>query len=278
VTTIFGGADAVDNEDLRTRTLSLTATPSRKYGVQLDAAYMFDKLRNQIGALPLPSPAVVAAFPDRFQRDGSGTLILVDSRSVNFARQDKEQLRLGVRFAIPLSPVTQPSLKGAGPRRRTPPLRLQLTASHTVLIKSRTTIRDGLPAIDLLEGGAIGISGGQQRHVTNGSVALTKGASGVRLETRRRGASFLASGTSAAPDLLTFGPLTTIDVKAFADLGQMFPKARMAKNTKVTLTFDNLANKRQRVTNFAGDTPQGYQPVRRDPIGRTFKAELRKLF
>jgi hypothetical protein len=274
VTIIYGGAEALDNEGIRTRSLSLTANPWRKYNLQIDASYSDDALRDQIGALPLPSAAVVAAFPDRFQRDAAGTLILVDNRSVNFARQDNERLRLGIRFAIPLSPAVAPS---AG-RPRVLPLRLQVNAAHILLLNSTTVIRDGLPEIDLLDGGAIGIGGGLQRHTTNASLALTKGVTGVRLEARRRGESRLVIGTPDAPDLLTFNPLTTIDLKAFVDLGQLFPKTRMAKATKITLSADNLANQRQRVTNRAGDTPQAYQPVRRDPIGRVLKVELRKIF
>jgi hypothetical protein len=178
VTTISGGAAGLRNEESRTRTLSLSATPLRKYSLQLDADYVVTQLRNQIGALPLPSAAVVAAFPDRFQRDSSGTLILVDNRTVNFALQSARQIRLSARFVVPLTTPRKP-IKGST-ARRAPPLKLQVNASHIVVLKSTTVIRDGLPEVDLLEGGAIGIGGGVQRHVTNGSVALTRGKSGIR--------------------------------------------------------------------------------------------------
>ena len=67
VTAIYGGAGNLQSEDLRTRTLSLTANPLPKYRLQLNLDYLENDLRNQIGALPPPSSAVVAAFPDRFQ-------------------------------------------------------------------------------------------------------------------------------------------------------------------------------------------------------------------
>ena len=147
------------------------------------------------------------------------------------------------------------------------------------MLESTTVIRTGLPAVDLLEGGAIGLGGGgQQRHASELSAALTKGGSGLRLNARRRGPSYLVTGTAAAPDLLTFGPVTTIDVKAFADLGQVFPNFRPAKDTRVTVAFDNLFNDRQRVLDRIGSTPQAYQPVYRDPIGRTILVEVRKVF
>ena len=278
VTTIYGGADGLKNEDLRTHSLSLTATPWPRYNLLLDADYVVDDLRNQLGALPLPSPAVVAAFPDRFQRDSSGTLILVDNRSVNFARQESERLKFAVRFAVPITRTVVKRDGGIKGLRRIPGTRLQVAASHTFLLKSTTVIREGLDEVDLLKGGAIGIGGGLQRHSTNASVALMKGASGLRLELRRRGASSLVIGPAETPDLLTFRPLTTIDMKAIADLGQLLPKVRIAKDSRFTLSVDNIANRRQHVTNRADEILQAYQPVRRDPIGRTIQLELRKVF
>lgn len=58
-----------------------------------------------------------------------------------------------------------------------------------------------------------------------------------------------------------FNPLTTIDMKAYADLGQLFASTRVLKETRVTLAFDNIANRRQRVTDRSGEIPQAYQPV-----------------
>ena len=101
---------------------------------------------------------------------------------------------------------------------------------------------------------------------------------GLRVETRRRGESLLVIGTPATPDLLTFDSVTTVDAKVFADLGQLFPRATPLRDTRITLAVDNLFNDRQRVTNNANVTPQAYQPVYRDPIGRTLLVEIRKVF
>jgi hypothetical protein len=279
VTTIYGGAANLEDEVYRTQSIAFTISPSKRHGLQLNAEYAINDLRNQVGALPLPSSAVVAAFPDRFVRDGAGTLVLVDNRSVNFARQRSEVLRLGLRFALPLSKPGQIQPREAsGGRRRVPAWRLAFSVNHTILLDSRATIRTGLPEVDLLSGGAIGIGGGQQRHSTRANLALTRGGTGVRLDYARRGASNLATGTLALPDLLDFAPLSTFDLKAFADLTELLPKAGLPRGTRLTLTVDNLANQRQLVTNSTGITPQAYQPVRRDPIGRTVMLELRIVF
>ncbi|WP_126175184.1 TonB-dependent receptor [Tsuneonella rigui] len=281
VTSISGGTPGLLPESLRTRAISVTLTPYQKYNLRLTADYEVNDLDNQIGTLPPPSTAVVAAFPDRFVRDASGTLVLVDSSAVNFARQHTEQLRLGTNFMIPLiAGGIAPAAPGtpARDRKRIPPLRLQVSASQTIVLESTSVIRTGLPVVDLLDGGAIGLGGSRPRNSTDLSLALTRGGSGARLTARRRGESYVVTGTTAAPDLLTFEGFTTVDLKLFTDLGELFPSERALKKTRVTLAFDNLNNDRQRVTNLSGATPQAYQPVRRDAVGRTVMIELRKVF
>lgn len=281
VTSINGGGGNLQSQKFRTRSLAVTATPLKKYNLQINANYTVNDTSNQIGALPPPSSAVVAAFPDRFVRDASGTLILVDGRSVNFARQHNRQLRLGASFNVPLKAALVIDRKPGEPvsaRRRIPALSLQVNASHTIQFESTTVIRSGLPEVDLLKGGAIGIGGGGQRHSDDLSIALTQGRSGVRFNARRRGETFLVIGTLASPDLLTFAPITTFDLKVFADLGEFLPRSRWAKDTRVTFGFQNLSNNRQFVANSFGVTPQAYQRIYRDPIGRTLSLELRKVF
>jgi hypothetical protein len=278
VTTVYGGTAGLLPEHLRTRTASVTLTPWPKYNLRLNADYVASDLDNQIGALPPPSSAVAAAFPDRFRRDANGTLILVDSSPVNFARQHTEQLRLGTSFMIRLRPGSvTPAARGVA-RHRTPPLRLQVNAAQTIQLQGTSVIRAGLPVVDLLDGGAIGIGGGRERNGTDFSVALTRGGTGVRLNARRRGVSYLVIGTAAAPDLLTFDPITTVDLKLFSDLGELFKSTGILKKTRATIAFDNILNDRQRVTNSQGEIPQAYQPVRRDALGRTILFELRKVF
>lgn len=278
VTTIYGGAANLADEDYRARSIALTISPLKAYGVQLNAEYAINDTRNQVGALPPASSAVVAAFPDRFVRDGFGTLTLVDSRSINFARQRSEVVRLGARFVIPLTAAGPMTRGPRGSRKRTPPVRLAFTLNQSILLDGKAVIRSGLPEVDLLAGGAIGIGGGQQRHNTRASIALTQGATGLRAEYNRRGASQLTVGTLAAPDLLRFAPLATIDLRAFAELGDIFPKVGLPRGTRLSMVIDNLANRRQRITDNAGITPQAYQPVRRDPLGRTVMFELRLAF
>lgn len=276
VTTIYGGGGNLKSETQRVRTLSLSASPWARYKLQFNADYSVSDTRNQFGALPLPTQAVVLAFPDRFVRDANGRLVSVDNRTVNFERQHSRQLRFGTNFTIPLEPVPLDA-KGK-PKPYGPRLSLQVNASHTVVLENTSVIREGLGEVDLLAGGAIGLGGGQQRHVSDANIAVMRGASGFRLSARRRGGSQLQYGTAAAPNRLSFAPLTTVDLRGIADIGSMKPHSSFWKGVRISLVVDNAFNTRQRVTAASGDLPLGFQPAYRDPIGRTVMAELRKVF
>lgn len=278
VTSVTGGAQGLRNEQRRARAVAVTLSPLRKYRTQFDIEYSEDRFLDQIGSLPFPSSAVVNAFPDRFVRDAAGNLVLVDSRSVNFDNQRTSQLRFGGRFTIPLEAKKPLTRDAEGRRRRPAQLNLQAAASHTVVLSSKATIREGLPVVDLFEGGGLGVGGAVVRHLSNVNLGLFKGESGLRVEYSRRGRSTLVFGPDNDPEPLTFGALSTVDLRAIANLGQHFPKSGVLKDLRVTATVRNLFNRRQSVADQAGTTPQAYEPARRDPIGRTFLIELRKAF
>ena len=46
----------------------------------------------------------------------------------------------------------------------------------------------------------------------------------------------------------------------------------------MTLAVTNLFNQRQRVTDQTGTVPIGFQPAYLDPLGRTVRLSVRKLF
>ena len=50
------------------------------------------------------------------------------------------------------------------------------------------------------------------------------------------------------------------------------------RGTRVTLSLNNAFNQRQRVTDQTGAVPIGFQPGYLDPLGRTVRLSIRKLF
>lgn len=72
--------------------------------------------------------------------------------------------------------------------------------------------------------------------------------------------------------------MSTLDARLIGDLAQLFPAAPLLRGVRVTATLKNAFNERQTVTDTEGLIPQAYNPIRRDPIGRTFMFESRKVF
>ncbi|WP_294262452.1 TonB-dependent receptor [uncultured Sphingomonas sp.] len=154
--------------------------------------------------------------------------------------------------------------------------RFQFAMFHTVRLQDRVLIRDGLPELDLLGGDAIGGRGGQPRHQIELRSGFTKDGLGLRVNADWQSPTRV-EGLSAADDL-RFGSLFTLNLRAFADLGQVARKTEWLRGARVSLRLDNLLDQRIRVTDGTGVTPPGLQPALLDPIGRSVRLELRKLF
>lgn len=124
VTQLTGGNPDLLGDSRRVTKLGITVRPSigERLDLSLVANYVDSRVRNPILSLANPTAAIQSAFPDRFVRDASGALTLVDSRPVNFARQDSRQLRWGFNLSIPLKadPARFEALRAAGAIGRPP--------------------------------------------------------------------------------------------------------------------------------------------------------------
>ena len=159
--------------------------------------------------------------------------------------------------------------------------RVQFALYHTWTFADRVTVANGGPVLDLLRGDAIGSSGGTSRHQVQAQAGYSNNGVGVRLSGNWQSATRVNGGTPANPQALDFGSLATVDLRLFADLGQRLDLLKAhpwLRGTRVSLSFDNLFNQRQRVTDANGTVPIGYQPGYLDPLGRTVRLSIRKLF
>ncbi|TKD53282.1 porin family protein [Sphingomonas baiyangensis] len=157
--------------------------------------------------------------------------------------------------------------------------RFQFSAFHTVRLTETILIRDGLPELDLLDGSATGSRGGQPRHEVQLRTGFTKDGFGARLNADWQSGTRVDGGTPA--ETLFFDDFATFDLRLFANLGQMpdlVRDNRWLRGTRVTLAVSNLFNARLGVRDAAGVVPLGYQPALLDPVGRSVRVELRKLF
>ena len=137
------------------------------------------------------------------------------------------------------------------------------------------------PRLDLLRGDAIGNNGGQPRHEVEAQAGFTNNGLGARLSLNHRSGTEVQGGVAGAPETLEFGSLTTLNLRLFADLGQRVDWLRRnpwMRGMRVTVQVDNLFNQRQRVEDGAGVVPINFQPGLVDPLGRSVRVTVRKLF
>ena len=81
--------------------------------------------------------------------------------------------------------------------------------------------------------------------------------------------------------MLRFSPLTTFDLRFFANLGDdlsLLVKHPWLRGSSIRLEATNIFNARQNVRDPFGTVPLGDQPDLIDPLGRTISISFRKLF
>jgi hypothetical protein len=109
ITRISGGNPALSADNRSVFKAGLTLKPIASENLTFTADYTNNRVRNPVAVFPTGTAAIEAAFPDRFVRDADGRLISIDSRPINFARQDQEELRWGINFSKQLWTPSRPS-------------------------------------------------------------------------------------------------------------------------------------------------------------------------
>ncbi|KKW92142.1 TonB-dependent receptor [Sphingobium chungbukense] len=158
--------------------------------------------------------------------------------------------------------------------------RLSFSLYHTWHFTESILIAPGVPELDLLNGGATGSSGGQPRHELNARVGYTNNGLGARLSVDWESGTHV-DGALGGASRLDFGSLATVDLRLFANLGQMpslVKRHPFLRGARVSIGIDNLFNQRRSVTDATGMTPVRYQPGYLDPLGRAVTISFRKLF
>lgn len=102
VTRVTGGNSALTADNRRVLKLGVNWKPFEETDLRISVDYVRSNTRDQVSAFPSLTPDIEAAFPDRFIRDGSGRLISIDARAVNFARADRQEIRWGFNYSRPI--------------------------------------------------------------------------------------------------------------------------------------------------------------------------------
>jgi hypothetical protein len=309
VSRITGGNPDLRADNRNVFKLGLSARPFEKKDLSFNFTYTRSRTKDTIAAFPPATAEIEAAFPDRFSRDAEGRLTRIDSRPINFARHDQEDLRWGVTYSRPLGkgPPGNFNIRFApagGPPPDLPPGATQVRISpdsargrqiegmlsrlifgfqHTWRLQDEILIRPEGPELDLLSGSALNSRGGQPRHELEAQAAAFHRGLGARLTASWRSGTTVegfGSGARAGAGDLTFSSLATVNLNLFVDLGQRLGVAKYPwlRGARLSIGVNNLLDSRQEVRDSAGKTPFSYQPAFLDPLGRSVNISLRKTF
>lgn len=324
ITQISGGNPFLTPDTRQVTKLGINFKPWSDTDLSVRIDWTKTKIEDVIASFPTPTLEIENAFSERFVRDESGRLISIDVRPVNFARQDREEVRWGFNYSKPLRSTRpppfaanfqrpgaqasagqavagQPPATPAGPPDGAAQRRsgagggfggpggfgrgggpgagaLQFAVFHTWRLKEQLLIGEDLPVLDLLNGSAIGSSGGQPEHQVDVQAGVSRNGLGARLSARWQSGTEV-DGAVGGQDLI-FSDLTTVDVRLFADLGlqSIARKYPWLRGARATLSVENLFDDKLDVRTRAGVTPISYQPDYLDPQGRTVRISFRKLF
>lgn len=159
--------------------------------------------------------------------------------------------------------------------------RISFAVFHNWRLTEQVRVGAAGPVLDLLNGDTVSNGPGAPRHELEIQAGYNNNGLGVRLSANWQSATRVNGSLGGAGDTLNFGSIGTVNLRLFADLTQrleLLKKYPWMRGMRVAIAADNLFNQRQRVTDQAGATPIAYQPGFVDPLGRSVRLTLRKLF
>ena len=248
-------------------------------------------------SFPTLTPEVEAAFPGRVTRDADGTLLAVDRRPVTYSKTFLDRLAFGLsmrgNFGKPKVPERREGAaegrRGGGPSGRGPGGgggvrgpgmsgndgrgRFFISLNHTLDLQNEILIAPGVPVLDLIGG-----DGGISSNNTRLEAGAFRSGMGLRVSGSYLGPARIDGTGLAGSSDLNFGALAKLDLRIFADLGEMLKKTEgPLKGLRLSLRADNVFDGIRRVTDESGTVPINFQPGLVDPVGRYLGIELRKM-
>ncbi|HWW11170.1 MAG TPA: TonB-dependent receptor, partial [Brevundimonas sp.] len=263
---LLGGNPDLQPQTSRTLSLSASAGPFTRWSVQGRIGFQRASSTNGYGALPDLTPAVEAAFPERFIRDAGGRLISIDQRLINLDSTTMETLSSGLNLSIPSGQ------NGPG---------WQVSVNHTWQLSNVAVLRQGLPELDRLAGDG----GGAPRQQINIQVDGRRGNWGLNAGARWQSASRIRRDIGVdGPNDIERSAFAAVDLKISYLLEWAAPSAqdgagaRRDGGIRLELQIDNLFDARPEATRGDGRPVPGYGRDDQDPLGRIVRVSLSRRF
>ncbi len=309
VTRTTGGNPALVSEEREDLTFNASFSPPQVQGLSLQASWARNDSTNVAVALPTALTETQLAFPGRFQRDGSGTLVAVDSRPINLAERNIESVRVGFSYSRSIGGQRPPGGQARGAEtapRRGPPTdaapgqaadgppspaeqraglggggraggRWNVSVFYRTRLMDDAVLAQGQAPIDLLDRGGL-----EGRGDTASAIEFEGG-----LFSRGLGLRFSGGWTDgfelpvATGGALDFSDRWTLNARLFVNVDArpgLLRAAPLLKGGRIGLSIDNLTDSFVEVRDATGATPTAYQEGYQNPLGRVVQVSFRKQF
>lgn len=268
---ILGGTPSLRPPRFDRLSLSVQLGPFAPWNLAAGVSLQQSNILDSIGPLPAVIPELETIFPERFQRDTTGRLIIIDQRPTNFdsARTKTLTSNLGVTF--PLGGAT------AGKRRGV----LRVAFNHSWQLQNVTRIHAGLPEMDRLSGDG----GGQPRQQFDAQIDVRRSPWSVNMAVRwRDGHRIRRESGRDDPGDLRAAALGTVDLRLSYTLQRAIPAnrdggaPRRSAGVQFGLEVANLFDRRPGARLGSGRKAPGYGRDDQDSMGRTLRLTIRSRF
>jgi hypothetical protein len=270
VTVTTGGNPDLAAEKKHVRSIALNVKPFPGHEVRVAATYEDTEIRNQTGQIEALTPGVESEFPDLFVRDSTGHLVSVTFQPTNFYRERQKSLNIVVNAGGPVGKKPPGAKNGQDGRPN-----YYAGAGPTIRFSDRMQLRPDSPKLDLLGGDSV--NGWKTARVSGYFYAgIGQLGNSISIDGWGDGDGRVRSPIPTGD--LRFSPTFQLNFHATLSVHHFLRKQAWTKHLQLKLDLEKLVHVRQTVRDRNGNVPNQYQPDLLDPVGRTVKFTVRKLF
>lgn len=270
VTVTNGGNPDLAAERKHVRSVALNVKPFLGKEIRVTTTYEDTDIRNQAGDVYALTPQLESVFPDLFVRDATGHLVSVIFQPTNFYRERQKTLNIVLNAGGPVG-AKRSTRVGAGDSRPN----YYAGAGPTIKFSDRLQLRSGAPELDLLSGDSVT---GWKTARFSGYFFAGIGQLGNSISIDGWGDGGGRVRSPAAASDLHFSPTFQLNFHATLSVHHFLRKQAWTKHLQLKLDVEKLIHVRESVHDTNGRVPNQFQPDLLDPIGRTVKFTVRKLF
>ena len=270
VTLITGGNPDLVAEQAKYTVLGMNLKPFSKQELTVTLNYGWG-VGHHLSSNVNEFPGTEDAFPDRFVRDAAGRLITVFQTPADLYRGGQRTIQAQFNWSGPLrkTPAGTPD-----PKKPFHPGYFYSGATAMYQLRNWIQLRPGLPQLDLLKGDTVDGSPHSRLQIWAWGGLGFEG-DGFNLDASYEGPARIDGGLPQTD--LHFSSKFILNGTVHTWLGQRIHRP-WAKKLSVSVQVQNIFDTRRHVEDATGATPNRYQPALLDPLGRTLKLTLRKLF